>query len=98
MLLQGGDILAIDGHLGLALVIRISRLFEEFLIGVKLHVENGSCCSIPVLAGGIGGVIGPRLEEGSDGVDEEEDDEDDVEGEVCLPHLCLMLGVCLVPL
>ena len=98
VLFQRWHILAIYYHLSLALVFRISRLLEEFLIGVKLHFENGSCCPIPVLTSGVGGIVGAWLKERSDCVDEEEYDEDDVESEVGLSHLCLMFRVCLVPL
>ena len=42
------------------------------------------------------GVIGTGLEEGGDGVDEEEDGKDCIKGHIGLSHLRLLLGVCLL--
>ena len=93
MLFKIRDVVAVDDHLNPTFVIGIPCLFVKFLVDVILHVEEGCPGAILMLVGGVVGVVGPRLEERGDGVDEEEDQEDDVKGKVSLSCLCLLLGV-----
>jgi len=50
LLLEGGNVLSIDDHLGLSLVFLLFGLLEVSLIDVELHSQNGGLHFVFVLA------------------------------------------------
>jgi hypothetical protein len=99
-LLQPHDVLPVDQHLGVALVLWVPGLLEEALVGVEVHVEHASVRLVLVLPRGHVGEVGPRLEQRRQRVDHEEDDEDVVEVEPALsllPPLAATVPPELIP-